>query len=150
MSALIAYCVLPNTLVFLGIESLLTKLYTNSFLAMYVHLSIGPQYAFDLKPHRLNARQRPNVDQVTDDAPPPMRFPSLSDESPRSRTSSPLKSFTSSFGTDLPRLHLQDPPWVRLSDQNTAIQTVDRFHLPSYISPPERSSSRLHGSSSPW
>ncbi|KAF9501309.1 hypothetical protein BDN71DRAFT_856638 [Pleurotus eryngii] len=33
-SALIAYVVMPKTLVFMGIESLLTKLYINSFLAM--------------------------------------------------------------------------------------------------------------------
>ncbi|KAL0952360.1 hypothetical protein HGRIS_006639 [Hohenbuehelia grisea] len=44
-TALVAYVAMPHTLVFIGVESLLTKLYINSFLAM------------------LNARDRPHDDK---------------------------------------------------------------------------------------
>ncbi|KAG9221495.1 hypothetical protein CCMSSC00406_0009484 [Pleurotus cornucopiae] len=43
MAALIAYALLPNTLVFLGIEFLLTKLYINSFIAMLNTRKVTPK-----------------------------------------------------------------------------------------------------------
>ncbi|KAJ8693346.1 hypothetical protein PTI98_008350 [Pleurotus ostreatus] len=43
MAALIAYALLPNTLVFLGIEFLLTKLYINSFISMLNTRKVTPK-----------------------------------------------------------------------------------------------------------
>jgi len=71
LSCLFTYILLPNTLVYLGLEFLLTKLYVGSFLAM------------------LNARQRSELDNPGDTegvASYSVGLPSLTIRTPTSRT----------------------------------------------------------------
>ncbi|KAJ8508826.1 hypothetical protein ONZ45_g8936 [Pleurotus djamor] len=78
MGALIAYVASPDTLIFLGIESFLTKVYINSFIAM------------------LNSRER-----IREEEPPRLYVGSLSGSGERRRFNSPYPGQRLNVGIDV-------------------------------------------------